>query len=276
MDKTLQDLAWSCLPKEFKEEVKKLAQYYSRHVSALFGMERQRADKFYREFVSLFGHHNLASDAEGEEMLTVPRKRVEKIFVGQMEVQKCTLLETIIHCEAAAKTELLYTLFGSKCLPDNVESSEPNVDSLPQNPTENCDNESHISTDCDKPAEPKFKKGDKMRYRPSGEVYEVEGKTGRQHYALKGWLTDVLESDLEPYTEPKENVNLSQPMSDCNKQFDNILKDSFRNERRLNIAAILAAGMLASEVRCYPVDRALELADALIAECERTDKPKGE
>ena len=48
-----------------------------------------------------------------------------------------------------------------------------------------------------------------------------------------------------------------------------ILKDDFRDHNRLHIAAILAAGMLASEVRCYPVDRALELADKLIAECKK-------
>lgn len=29
--------------------------------------------------------------------------------------------------------------------------------------------------------------------------------------------------------------------------------------------------LMASEVRCYPVDRALELADKLIAECEKGD-----
>lgn len=53
--------------------------------------------------------------------------------------------------------------------------------------------------------------------------------------------------------------------------FSHILKDDFRDHNRLHIAAILAAGMLASEVRCYPVDRALELADKLIAECEKGD-----
>ena len=34
---------------------------------------------------------------------------------------------------------------------------------------------------------------------------------------------------------------------------------------RLRIAAMLAAGMLANDARCYPIDRAIELADALIA-----------
>lgn len=149
-------------------------------------------------------------------------------------------------------------LFGSKCLPDNVDSSEPNVDSLhdnvdslPQNPTENCDNKSHISADCNKPAEPKFKIGDKVRYRPSGEVYEVEGKTGRQHYALKGWLTDIVESDLEPYTEPTENLKPSnsgelESQQTCT-QFDNIVKGGFLKERRLNIAAMAMQGILCNK-----------------------------
>mgnify|MGYP007035509643 CR=1 FL=1 len=232
-------------------------------------------------------------DAEGEEMLTVPRKRVEKIFVGQMEVQKCTLLETIIHCEAAAKTELLYTLFGSKCLPDNVESSEPNVDSLPQNPTENCDNKSHISADCNKPAEPKFKIGDKVRYRPSGEVYEVEGKTGRQHYALKGWLTDIVESDLEPYTRSNPNpsnsreLKLSTAEDKSEMNYVNLSQNIKNCDNRLQIAAMAMQGILINENAIqYAINNfrlqdgsrnryqavaecSLAFADALIAESEK-------
>lgn len=252
MNKELQDLAWRCLPREFREEVKNVAQRCSYRALALFGKERQLANKFYDDFINLFGRHNLTSDAEGEEILTVPRKRVEKIFVGQMEVQKCSPLETIIHCEAAAKTELLYTLFGSKCLPDNVESSEPNVDSLPQNPTENCDNKSHISADCNKPAEPKFKVGDKVRYRPSGNVYEVEGKTGRQHYALKGWLKYVLESDLEPYTRSNPNpsnsgelkLQTAEDKSEVN--YVNLSQNIKNCDNRLQIAAVAMQGILSN------------------------------
>ena len=152
------------------------------------------------------------SDAEGEEMLTVSRNNVMAYYRDAQEDEEefhpavenaCN----IMYQRAVGRRQMLKRLFGSKCLPDNVDSSEPNVDSLPQNPTENCDNKSHISADCNKPAEPKFKVGDKVRYRPSGNVYEVEGKTGRQHYALKGWLKDVVESDLEPYT--RSNPNLS-------------------------------------------------------------------
>lgn len=34
----------------------------------------------------------------------------------------------------------------------------------------------------------------------------------------------------------------------CDKQFDTILKDSFRNERRLNIAAMVMQGILSNTV----------------------------
>lgn len=93
------------------------------------------------------------SDAEEEEILTVPRKDIVELF---QEVQK-----TISQCKGTALAvqsvgikDVLWSFFGSKCLPDNVATLAPNVDSLSQNPTENCDNESHISADCDKPAEP--------------------------------------------------------------------------------------------------------------------------
>lgn len=56
---------------------------------------------------------------------------------------------------------VLWSFFGSKCLPDNVATSAPNVDSshgnidsLSQNPPENCNKANHISTDDSKPAEP--------------------------------------------------------------------------------------------------------------------------
>lgn len=177
-------------------------------------------------------------DAEGEEILTVPRKRVEKIFVGQMEVQKCTPLETIIHCEAAAKTELLYTLFGSKCLPDNV-------DSLSQNPTENCDNESHISTDCDKPAEPKFKVGDIVRFKYCFTPYRIDGfkmMDGAMLYQVGEVWAD--ESDLEPYTEPTDfgrDVNFP-----TKNNLAIYLKKSKNCDNRLQIAAMAMQGILSN------------------------------
>lgn len=229
MTKELQDLAWSCLPKEFKEEVKK--EYRKGYVCETLTM-----------LITLFGHHNLTSDAEEEEILTVSRNNVMAYYRDAQEDEEefhpavenaCN----IMYQRAVGRRQILKHLFGSKCLPDNV-------DSLSQNPTENCDNESHISTDCDKPAEPKFKKGDKVRYRPSGEVYEVEGKTGRQHYALKGWLTDIVESDLKPYTEPTDfggEVNFP-----TKNNLAIYLKKSKNCDNRLQIAAMAMQGILSN------------------------------
>lgn len=65
-------------------------------------------------------------------------------------------------------------------------------------------------------------------------------------------LTDTRNAEIDHFVVKDEMV-------------DNIIKDGFKNHNRLHIAAILAAGMLANDNRCYPADRALELADALIA-----------
>ena len=147
MTKELQDHVWSILPKEFKEEVKK--EYRKGYVCETLTM-----------LITLFGHHNLTSDAEEEEILTVPRKDIVELF---QEVQK-----TISQCKGTALAvqsvgikNVLWSFFGSKCLPDNIATSAPNVDSshgnidsLSQNPPENCNKANHISTDDSKPAEP--------------------------------------------------------------------------------------------------------------------------
>lgn len=81
MNKELQDLAWSLLPKEFKEEVRK---EYAKCVAIdiddnpnlpAYAVESATSRRALLEM--LFGLHNLTSDAEGEEMLMVSRKRVQ-------------------------------------------------------------------------------------------------------------------------------------------------------------------------------------------------------
>ena len=76
----------------------------------------------------------------------------------------------------------------------------------------------------------------------------------------------------------EENVNLSQETANCDKHFDNILKDSFAKERRLNIAAMVMQGIMANpnpqmvEMDAHRVaDLAILMADTLIAECEKGD-----
>lgn len=144
MTKELQDLAWSCLPKEFKEEVKK--EYRKGYVCETLTM-----------LITLFGHHNLTSDVEEEGMLCVKASKVREMYA---------LNENILYSDSTHKGAILLKkkltdLFGSKCLPDNIATSAPNVDSshgnidsLSQNPPENCNKANHISTDDSKPAEP--------------------------------------------------------------------------------------------------------------------------
>lgn len=166
----------------------------------------------------LFGDDNLTSDAEGEEMLTVPRKKVLYMYDFNEDILICDPT----HNGAKLLKAKLQELFGSKCLPDeacNVASSD-------------------VASSKPKPTEPKFKRCKKV-ITPSGEVCIIEDT----YFENGCWLCLVgdparwiPESDLEPYTEPKENVNLSQDSANCDKEFDNIPKDSFSKERRLNIA----------------------------------------
>lgn len=215
MDKTLQDLAWSMLPKEFKEEVKNMwsvkGDCATKYKSEL---HKHRTGLLYELFGDhLYWQNNLTSDAEGEEMLTVSRKRVREMYAANERIKADSPDKGTAHISDHIN-HVLKHLFGSKCLPDNVESSEPNVDSLPQNPTD-------------------FGK-------------EVNFPT---------------KNNLAIYLKKSKN---------CDKQFGDILKGSFLKERRLNIATQILSGIVASDKPYrHPVKRAIELADALITECEK-------
>lgn len=259
MDKEIQRIAWSCLPKEFKEEVK----YYYQHTDCGTYAEDM--------LESIFGKHNLTSDAEGEadEMLCVKRKWVQEMYKNNCDaIRRENISSSDKDCYEYAN-EVLKTLFGSKCLPDDVATSEPNIESL----------EPNIESLEPKPAEPKFKAGDKVECLRNRHIYVIrhlDFDDGIWWYNYGNPAIWIKESDLEPYTEPEENVNLSQPMSNCDKQFDSILKDSFSKERRLNIAAQFMSAMMSnpsvfhsrlnSEEEDFIIYGSLEFADTLIAE----------
>lgn len=144
------------------------------------------------------------SDAEEEGMLTVSRKRVQEMYAANERIKADFPDKETAHISDHIN-HVLKHLFGSKCLPDNVESSEPNVDSLPQNPTENCDNKSHISADCNKPAEAKFTKGDMVHCKSFGyegdyKVLEYTGGPRNCYDCIDkyGAYYRFYESDLEP------------------------------------------------------------------------------
>ena len=72
MNKELQDLAWSVLPKKFKEEVKLLYRIADSDIDRMIAVIMLE---------NVFGLDNLTSDAEGEdEMLWISRKEVQKHY----------------------------------------------------------------------------------------------------------------------------------------------------------------------------------------------------
>lgn len=286
MTKELQDLAWSVLPKEFKEEVKETYKEYAEKIAS-------KSEPEYRivgyiaaqtELELLFGIHNLTSDAEGEEMLTVPRKKVQEEYA--------VISKELSHRDTDAEDYIAWNyvkmtfeeLFGSKCLPDEDEKvSKSTPLSEP------------------KPAEPKFKRGDKVTVRANVvSLYPRPGIIIGQTDKPGQWIVRVemadgdipyklSKSDLEPYTEPTdESRNLSQETANCDKHFDNILKDSFAEHNRLHIATEMAAAIIQSTdditIDNKQVQKNLEnvakvaflFADALIAESEKKGGNDGE
>lgn len=254
MDKTLQDLAWSVLPKEFKEEVRRIGNILNKDASVMFGTIGQLSHKHLDLFVKLFGIDNLTSDAkEEDEMLTVSRKKVQEEYA--------VISKELSHRDTDAEDYIAWNyvkmtfeeFYGSKCLPDacNVASTET------------------------KPAKPKFKVGDRVITPERGKnmPLTIRCKTGKHYYAFEEIDYDIHEDYLEPYTEQEENVNLSQETSNSDKYFDTILKKGFSKERRLNIAAMAMQGLLANPNNNASLSEtiadALNCADALLHEVEK-------
>lgn len=205
--------------------------------SCFFNSYGMTEEAFYSAFDRAYALGKQEQDAEGEEMLCVSRERVQEEYRESIDKAHPYNLNSYNRGFHVGCATMLKTLFGSKCMPDEAP--------LSQNPSENCDTENHISTDCDKPSKPKF--------------------------------TDTFTNDCK-------SRNISQETANCDKQFDNIPKDSFAKERRLNIAAMMAQGILSntdrmkqygdiamreSETLTQLVARnAMRYADALIAEGE--------
>ena len=200
MDKTTQDLAWRVLPKEFKEEVKRMHRIADSDVDQMIVMITLE---------NVFGHQNLTSDSEGEETLICEKSKVQRAYNTSREIVKAENPDSRMYSIHTQIMCVLESIFGSKCLPDE-DVHEDNFTSIEPEPA------------------------------------ETKNEGTRQEQC-----------------EPKNAESGTH-------SFNTILKDSFQNERRLNIAAQILSGIVASGKPCrQPVKRALELTDALIAECEK-------
>lgn len=306
MNKELQDRAWRCLPKEFKEEVKKMWQSADKK-------QRLPHDAFlrgnYSTLVSLFGYDNLTSDAEeDEEMLYVSRKQIDalqgEIFKAIMDAHDADDWQDAAHYILDVMPRSFAALFGSKCLPDekNIESLEPKANSnytpIPEKTFVSKWNKTEP-----KPAEPKFHVGDEVRCLLDGKYYRVEGRTGKYYYILSGCGNGVHEDYLIPYkpaqpaSQAAENVKNSREtasesknresdhIADADKMMDGIIANGFRNERRCNIAVQMVKALTQSPeiVDCISsaatdsllddiISDALYMTDKLIAACEKGEE----
>lgn len=140
MDKELIDRAWAYLPKEFKEEVKKLyLKFYNKkpHSDCSYG--------YIGLLIKLFSIDNLISDAEGEEMLTVPRKDIVELYQEvQKTISQCKGTELAI--QAIGTKNVLWSFFGSKCLSDEEQPKQKDCDnpSFTDNCQSQCKGQDHL------------------------------------------------------------------------------------------------------------------------------------
>ena len=122
MNKELIDRAWACLPREFKEKVKKK---YARCVkideddnSTLPAYAVKSAISRKALLEKLFAHHNLTSDAEGEEALICEKSKVQRAYNTSREIVKAENPDSLMYSIHTQIMCVLESIFGSECLPD--------------------------------------------------------------------------------------------------------------------------------------------------------------
>lgn len=214
IDKTLQDHVWKhCLPKEFKEEVKRMYETAKSYVLGDIEINAQVCEAVLSE---LFGYHNLTSDAEREEMLTVKAKTVREMYAANDRL-KSSFPGTIAEADADKINHILRHLFGSKCLPDEGTDCTPIEVGVAENAmTSNVDS-SHGNVESlePKPAEPKFKYniGQKVKSVFANEILTIKehcGCVGHDNvYKVEEYAYTWNECELRPCTEPKNKRHVS-------------------------------------------------------------------
>lgn len=245
MDIELIDKAWACLPREFKEEVKRLYRIAESDVDQMIAMIMLE---------NVFGIHNLTSDAEGEETLICEKSKVQRAYNTSREIVKAENPDSLMYSMHTQVMCVLESIFGTKCLPDE-DVHEDNFTSIEP-----------------KPAEPKFKIGDELALdkRIVVKVDEVFADGKYLVYSRIGNIYMVKESDLEPYTEPVGTKNDTKGNTK-DPTFTDDCKSQCKSPDRLRIAAMAMEGILSKGELAAPdevTDMALIYADELIKKCE--------
>ena len=105
----LQNKVWSILPKEFKEEVKRMHRIAYSDVDQMIVMITLE---------NVFGHQNLTSDAEGEETLICEKSKVQRAYNTSREIVKAENPDSRMYSIPTQIMCVLESIFGSECLPD--------------------------------------------------------------------------------------------------------------------------------------------------------------
>lgn len=114
IDKQTQDRSWKCLPKEVRAYFKYV--YKSEYVYD----RGHQPTRIMELLIFTFGNHNLTSDAELEEVLVVPRKTICEMYATNQRIMT-DFRGKINGINADLINHMLRQLFGSKCLPDELE-----------------------------------------------------------------------------------------------------------------------------------------------------------
>ena len=183
MKREQQDLIWACLPKE-ERAIQREAYKSSNDVYDDVANE-------LRNF--LFGHHNLTSDTESEDMLCINKENFDNFY---------KLLEHCYNHDSSLYDDLYWKFV--ECLPDKLDVKEHSTSK------EIAD---LIGMKYDGSLVPKFRKRDKVRFKNSYYKEEMHGKIGRIYnisteaecyVEVDNTIYWVKESDIEPYIEEKE------------------------------------------------------------------------
>lgn len=230
---------------EYEQEKRKCWEGFWNEISGNMdftpGVNERMKEHIYDTFDRAYtlGSQHPKPDTEGEEILTVSRKKVQDLFEERQFVYDVN--KDIVNRENAGLALLnhaamlsLVDLFGTKCLPDNVVISASNV------------NTSHGNVGS---LEPKFTKGSMVHCTSFGYEgdYKVLGYTGGSSKCYdcideNGYHFRFHESDLDFYTGQEEKT-----VTDCDR-FGNSFKDSFREHIWLNVAAMAMQGLLSAPV----------------------------
>lgn len=206
MDKQIQDLAWACLPKDARKEVRMLWELDTLPVHPDYDPDSVAEGAAYI-LTELFGRHNLISNTEPEEMLMVEREFIIDLYEdtkkARWRYEDARLIRPMERREGMLLA--MKNIFGDKCQPDTPNT--PNSGELKSQKSE---------------IQPKLNKGDKVKIinvaNPMmrdeiGMIEELPTKDESRYkvrFEEDHWT--LLEAEnLEPYTEPEHPNMVKSP-----------------------------------------------------------------